>query len=63
MIGDSSSENDAGSSCEEEFGLVKNYNLRILAIYEGKLMEKVLDALAYHASYAQLKRERLAEAE
>ena len=48
---------DGESSCEE-FAIVQTYNEQIRAIYEGKLKEKVLEALAFHTSASQIKRER-----
>ena len=45
----SEDEDGAESSCEE-FAIVQTYNERIRAIYENKLKEKVLEAMAYHTT-------------
>ena len=49
MTYESSSSNDGESSCEE-FAMVNSYNKRMRAIYNDKLKEKVLEALAFNTS-------------
>ena len=61
LLSDSGS--DSEDFDEDSFTLVKGYNQRIRAIYTYRLKEKVLEALAFHTSRQQLKRERMMEAE
>ena len=42
--------------------MVNDYNAKIKAIYNNKLKEKVLDALAYHTSASHLKKQLKSEA-
>ena len=48
-------ENEPDQGSDNEYSLVNEYNMRIKAVYTNRLKIKVLEALAYHCSMAQLK--------